>query len=216
MSIERSAKNYPWVSRRTFIAGFIVAILISSLISFIIATKLAVGPQGPKGEKGEPGPRGPPGISEIPVAYKVHESSISLDGETYPEWVDMIGIEGPISVQIRTENKSNLLIIFYAYLRGEWAPSSFGWASIRIRAVVDGEIAWPSNRMLSQGVKALEVPSKEYGANVSSHTPFCGIFNAEVSAGLHSVKIQWSTLGLTRATALYVYLIVYALPRQGT
>lgn len=40
------------------IAGIIVAILVSSAISVVVSTQLAVGPQGSKGEKGDTGPRG--------------------------------------------------------------------------------------------------------------------------------------------------------------
>jgi hypothetical protein len=214
MSAKDIVTSYAGVSRRIFIAGLIVAILASSSLSTIIATQWAVGPQGPKGDKGDTGPQGPPGVSKIPVAYKVHDLSISLDGPTYPEWVDMVGLEGPISVQISTENESNLLIVFYAYLRGEWAPSTIGWARIDIRALVDDALAWPSDRMFFEGVQGLETPSWNYGANVTSHSPYCGVFNAPVSAGLHNVKIQWSVLGLTSATVLDAYLIVYALPNQ--
>jgi len=59
------------ISKATFIAGLIIAILASNLLSTVIATQLLTGPQGPKGEKGdtglqgpqgEQGPQGPPGI----------------------------------------------------------------------------------------------------------------------------------------------------------
>ena len=58
------------VSRTTFIAGFIVAILVSSALSTVIVTQWiiepqgSVGLQGPKGDKGDQGPQGiqgPPG-----------------------------------------------------------------------------------------------------------------------------------------------------------
>ena len=49
------------VSRTTFIVGLVVAILVSSALSTVIATQWAVGPQGPKGDKGDTGLRGPQG-----------------------------------------------------------------------------------------------------------------------------------------------------------
>ena len=206
MSEGRSLKG---ISNTIFVLGILAAVVTSSFVSTFVAAQWMRGPRGPQGEQG---PQGPPGVSKIPLAYKMIDLSISLDHSTYPEWVDLADWNGPMSVQITTENKSNLLIVFYAYLRGEWASSTIGWARIDIRALVDDALAWPSDRMFFNGVQGLETPSWNYGANVSSHAPYCGVFNAPVSAGLHNVKIQWSVLGLTSATVLQSYLIVYALP----
>jgi len=49
------------ISKTTFIAGIIIAILASSALSTAIATQWAVGPQGPKGDKGDTGSQGPIG-----------------------------------------------------------------------------------------------------------------------------------------------------------
>lgn len=39
------------ISNKMFIAGLIIAILASSILSTVIATQWAIGPQGPKGDK---------------------------------------------------------------------------------------------------------------------------------------------------------------------
>ena len=43
------------ISIGVFIAGIILAILVSSLLAVVIATQFAVGPQGLQGEPGLPG-----------------------------------------------------------------------------------------------------------------------------------------------------------------
>jgi hypothetical protein len=53
------------ISKTTFIAGLIVAILASSALSTVIATQWAIGPEGPKGEKGDTGPQGTQGEQGI-------------------------------------------------------------------------------------------------------------------------------------------------------
>jgi len=45
------------ISNKTFIAGLIIAILASSMLSTAVATQWAV-IQGPKGDKGDTGPQG--------------------------------------------------------------------------------------------------------------------------------------------------------------
>ena len=49
---EEVTISFAGVSRKTFIAGVIVAILASSALSTVVATQLVAGPQGPKGDKG--------------------------------------------------------------------------------------------------------------------------------------------------------------------
>lgn len=58
------------ISIRTFIAGIVIAILASSMLSTVVSTQWARGPQGPKGDEGdrglqglqgETGPQGPQG-----------------------------------------------------------------------------------------------------------------------------------------------------------
>jgi len=48
------------ISSKTFIAGLVIAILASSMLSTAVATQWAA-IQGPKGDKGDTGPQGPQG-----------------------------------------------------------------------------------------------------------------------------------------------------------
>jgi len=49
------------ISNRTFVVGLIIAILAASILSTVIATQWATGPQGLKGDTGDTGPQGPQG-----------------------------------------------------------------------------------------------------------------------------------------------------------
>ena len=56
------------ISTTMFISGIVLAILVSSALSTVIATQFAVGPQGPmgpQGPKGDTGDRGPQGIQGV-------------------------------------------------------------------------------------------------------------------------------------------------------
>ena len=63
------------VTTKTFIAGLIIAIVISSAFSVVVSTRFAIGPQGEQGPQGEPGvagdtgPQGEPGIGFEPIGY---------------------------------------------------------------------------------------------------------------------------------------------------
>jgi hypothetical protein len=95
------------VSSRTFIAGLIIAILVSSALSTTVATQLAVGPEGPKGDTGDQGPQGstgpqgpqgeqgPQGIQGIqgPKGDKGDTGPEGPQGEQGPEGPE--GPEGP-------------------------------------------------------------------------------------------------------------------------
>jgi hypothetical protein len=116
-----------------------------------------------------------------------------------------------MSIQFSVENRSNVVIVFQAYLRVFWAPTTIGWSRIDLRALVDNSPARPDQM---QGV---EVPSWSYGANVSGNAPYCGVFWQEVSAGVHDVKMQWCIFadnanGQYSGLALHPVLLVYALP----
>jgi hypothetical protein len=202
------------ISRTMFIVGLTVAILVSSLLSVGITMHFAKGPQGDKGDIGPQGLQGPSGISRIPFVYK--ESFVGAESNsTYPNWVDIISVfDEPISTQISVENESTLVIIFQAYLRVYWAPTTIGWARIDIRALVDNEIATPDE------LQGVEAESWVYGANVSGNAPFSGIFWKQISAGVHNVKIQWyvfasNAYGSHSAYALNPCLIIYALPKSS-
>jgi len=69
------------VSTTVFMAGLVVAILVSSALSTVIATQLAVGAQGPKGDTGATGAtgaqgeQGPSGPNQIVAMGTYHFSS---------------------------------------------------------------------------------------------------------------------------------------------
>ena len=52
-----------FVSRGVFLAGLVVAILVSSVVSVVVSSVLAVGPQGPEGPQGEKGEKGDTGAT---------------------------------------------------------------------------------------------------------------------------------------------------------
>jgi len=56
------------ISRTTFIAGIVIAILASSLLSSVVASQYLIlqGPKGEKGDKGETGTQGTQGIQGMP------------------------------------------------------------------------------------------------------------------------------------------------------
>ena len=56
--------SQPGISKTTFIATLVIAILASSFISTIVAMQWAV-VQGPKGDKGDTGPQGPQGLQGV-------------------------------------------------------------------------------------------------------------------------------------------------------
>jgi hypothetical protein len=73
------------VTRRTFLIGLVIAILAASLISTVISTQLAVGPQGLKGDKGDAGSQG---LQGLPGIYGVNGTD-GLDGKSaYEIWLD--------------------------------------------------------------------------------------------------------------------------------
>lgn len=99
------------VSMRLFVAGIIIAILASCLVSTIIATQLSIGPQGPQGIQGVQGPQGDQGsagaqgIQGVPGAQGVHgpqgiqgpQGETGLEGPVGPQ--GEIGLQGPQGIQ---------------------------------------------------------------------------------------------------------------------
>jgi hypothetical protein len=69
-------KNILGISKKTFLAGLIVAVLFSSTISVLASMQFAV-LRGPRGEKGDQGLQGPPGTDANAKAY----ISASLAGD---------------------------------------------------------------------------------------------------------------------------------------
>lgn len=82
------------VSTRTFAAGLVVAILVASLVSTVIATQWGI-IQGPKGEKGDKGDRGPQGVQgeQGPLGPKGDTGDTGLTGEQGLRGLQ--GLEGP-------------------------------------------------------------------------------------------------------------------------
>lgn len=76
------------ISNKTFIAGLIIAILASSMLSTAVATQWAV-IQGPKGDKGDTGPQGPQG----PQGLQGETGPQGPQGEQGPQGIQ--GIQGP-------------------------------------------------------------------------------------------------------------------------
>lgn len=79
-------------SNRTFIAGLIIAILVSSALSALIASQLAAGSQGPQGPEGLHGEQGPLGEQgpQGPEGPQGPQGEPGLQGEQGPQ-----GPEGP-------------------------------------------------------------------------------------------------------------------------
>ena len=74
------------VSRTTFAVGLVIAVLVASVISVGISTKLAVGPQGLQGSKGEKGDKGDTGAVG-PLGSPGPKGDVSATGDT--------GAQGP-------------------------------------------------------------------------------------------------------------------------
>ena len=93
------------VSMRLFVAGIIIAILASCLVSTIIATQLSIGPQGQQGIQGIQGPQGdqgalgPQGIQGVtgPQGVQGPQGIQGLQGDTGPE--GPIGPQGETGLQ---------------------------------------------------------------------------------------------------------------------
>lgn len=80
------------ISTSLFVAGLIIVILASSLISIIVSTRWAKGPEGDKGDtgttgaqgpKGDTGATGPLGFSIAPLPFGATYSSLTTDGIPY-------------------------------------------------------------------------------------------------------------------------------------
>jgi hypothetical protein len=176
------------ISKNLFVAGIIVAILVSSGIS-IVASKFllvgpkgdtgATGPQGPKGDTGATGAtgaigatgatgatgqQGPPGSPGILFLASVN----NMVGTTniFPNFTDMPGM----SLNVSLESTSDLLIMF----SGEMLPRSNETAYIRGR--VGESSATPNYVEFPPLMRSLS----SYNFHMYSVAP-----------GTYLVKIQW-------------------------
>ena len=83
------------VSKMMFVAGIIIAILVSSALSTVIAIQFAVGPQGPIGLQGPKGDKGDQGVQGI-IGPQGLQGVTGPQGVHGPQGVQgVIGLEGP-------------------------------------------------------------------------------------------------------------------------
>jgi hypothetical protein len=90
------------ISTSLFVAGLIIVILASSLISIIVSTQWAKGPKGDKGDigatgaqgpKGDIGATGPLGFSIAPLPFGATYSSLTTDGIPYVSDIILISVD---------------------------------------------------------------------------------------------------------------------------
>ena len=224
------------VSRNTFLMGIIIAILASSLLSTVISSQLAVGPQGPKGDKGDTGPQGEQG----PTGLQGEIGPQGLQGETGPTgpqgpegpqgekgepgeptlfrsayswtidqtdstltWVDMDGM----SVDVTLERTCDLLILFSAEAKTSEQPQR-----ILVQAKVGTITAWPGFIYLTPEVEEtgwLGLATHSHRLDYGSYA--FNFYESSVSAGTHTIKIQWQVTGGT-GNVYYRTLCVIAFP----
>jgi hypothetical protein len=126
------------VSRNTFLMGIVIAILASSLLSTVISSQLAVGPQGPKGDQGIAGTQGVQGTQgEVgPQGDQGFTGPKGDTGDTGPIGEQgLIGPQGPQgvspwengSISISAAAFAKAKLVNFTYLPGEggrdfWAP----------------------------------------------------------------------------------------------
>ena len=86
------------ISKRTFVAGIVIAILTSTLLSSVIASQWLVllGPKGDKGDTGERGETGPPGPAGPETVFA--QWAVTWWTITDGDWGSKIGnsIWGPV------------------------------------------------------------------------------------------------------------------------
>ena len=104
------AEKSAGVSKTTFTAGLVVSILVSSLISTVIATQWARGPQGPQGPEGER------------VLFNSMHRTDQLN-KTTPSWENVTGM----SVTITLERNSTFLIMFSTEATVAHPNASINW-----------------------------------------------------------------------------------------
>jgi len=117
------------VSRNTFLMGLIIAILASSLLSTVISSQLAFGPQGPEGDQGIAGAQGLQGLQGS-------QGVQGTQGEVGPQGEQgIIGPQGPQgispwengSISISAAAFAKAKMVNFSYLPAEggrayWAP----------------------------------------------------------------------------------------------
>ncbi len=217
-------KSLTGISKTTFIAGLIVAILASSALSTVVATQWAIiqgpkgdkgdtgpqgpqgeqglqgiqgetGPQGPQGEQGPQGIQGPPGLPGVFAVSWSNETTSTTETFNYVDMADM-------SVTLTINETSDVLILVSTEAYPDWDEF------IIIRALVNGEVANPGATWLTPTITD-SVGGDSYLLGIGSYT--YNFYEPSVSPGTYSVKVQWVVSGGT-ADVFNRTLIVIALP----
>jgi len=174
MSQEKSIKG---ISRTVFLTGIVAAVIVSTLLSSVIAIQWAKGPKGDPGSNGETGlqgiqgPVGPQGPGAM-FASAQGLSAIETDSST--SWVDL----DDMSVSISPNRTSYILILFSAE-----AMSPNG--RISIRALVGSDAANPDTVFLTSKGETAAFTSDYFAAYTYS------FFKPSVGSGTYTVKLQW-------------------------
>jgi len=204
------AKSLAGISRTTFITGLIIAIAASSLLSTVIVTQWARGPEGPQGLKGDKGdtgtqgprgaqglqgPQGPPGLPGV-FAVSWGNETISTT-ETF-NYVDMANMMATLTI----DETSDVLILVSVEAYPDWDER------IYLRALINGEVAKPGEVLLTPTIID-SVGGDSYLLGFGSYT--YNFYQPSVSPGTHTIKIQWVVSGGTGDVG-YRTLTVIALP----
>jgi hypothetical protein len=80
------------ITTRMFIAGIVIAILISSAVSVAVSTQLITGPMGPPGPQGDPGPTGATGPAG-PQGPQGEMGPQGASGENIVEHREILGVK---------------------------------------------------------------------------------------------------------------------------
>jgi len=176
-----TGKSLTGISQTTFIAGLVVAILASSLISTVVAMTIIQGPKGdkgdtgPQGETGATGPQGPQGEQGPPgPAFPLNSTRANgFPSTTSTSWEDM----PDMAVNITLTNASYILIMLSAEA---WLDASGNYLMVQAR-VNSTLLAYPDSENIFL--------TKETNPEASSHTFI--FYRPNVSAGTYTIKIEW-------------------------
>jgi hypothetical protein len=176
-----TGKSLTGISQTTFIAGLVVAILASSLISAVVAMTIIQGPKGdkgdtgPQGETGTTGPQGPQGEQGPPgPAFPLNSTRAGGSPSTNStSWEDM----PDMAVNITLTNASYILIMLSAEA---WLGASGNYLMVQAR-VNSTLLAYPESGNI--------VLTRETHSETSSNTFI--FYRPNVSAGTYTIKIEW-------------------------
>lgn len=204
-------KSLKGISRTTFIVGLIIAILASSLLSTVVATQWARGPQGeqgligPQGPQGDTGPQGPPGPQGpqgekgppgLPGVFAVATGWDIIETTETIQFIDM----SDMSVTLSFNSSSHILILVSVVAMGDLDEY------IVIRVLIGDEVALPGFIWLTPIIK-----DSNALPGYASWAAYTYNFWSLVMAGTYTVKVQWKVSGGTGAISGRT-LTVIALP----